>query len=70
MRQYQDPDYRPEEFARLRELPVASEEIFDGAILHVVRDRVRLPGGHLSFREKIVHRGAVCIVPVTEDGQG
>ena len=69
MRHYDDPDYRPEEYERLRETQVESEQIFDGVILHVVKDLARLPSGHTAVREKIVHLGAVCIVPVTEDGQ-
>ena len=44
------------------------KEIFDGRILHVVRDEVELPNGHHSVREMIDHVGAVCVIPVTEDG--
>ena len=69
MRQYEDPDFCQEEFDRLSEKRLESEEIFNGRILHVVRDRVELPNGHRSVREKIVHVGAVCVVPVTADGQ-
>ena len=54
---------------KLREIQVGSEEIFDGVILHVMRDQVRLPNGHTSVREVIRHVGAVCVVPVTEDGK-
>lgn len=43
-------------------------EIFDGKVLHVVKDRVLLPNGETSFREVVLHRGAVCIVPITEKG--
>ena len=32
-------------------------------------DQVRLPNGHASVREVIRHVGAVCVVPVTEDGK-
>ena len=53
----------------LRETMVSSEEIFDGRILHVMRDVVRLPDSSESFREVIRHIGAVCVIPVTEDGQ-
>ena len=53
----------------LRETMVSSEEIFDGRILHVMRDVVRLPDSTESFREVIRHIGAVCVIPVTEDGQ-
>ena len=69
MREYKDPDFRPEEFARLRETQLAAQDIFHGQILHVRKDTVRLPNGGEAPRELIVHVGAVCVVPVTEDGQ-
>ncbi|MCR5136343.1 MAG: NUDIX hydrolase [Oscillospiraceae bacterium] len=50
-------------------MQTATEDIFDGVILHVMRDQVRLPNGHTSVREVIRHVGAVCVVPVTEDGK-
>ena len=53
----------------LRETRVSSEEIFDGKILHVIRDIVRLPDASESFREVIRHIGAVCVIPVSDDGQ-
>ena len=54
---------------KLREVQTATEDIFDGVILHVMRDQVRLPNCHTSVREVIRHVGAVCVVPVTEDGK-
>ena len=54
---------------KLREIQTETEDIFDGVILNVKRDRVRLPNGHESVREVIRHVGAVCVVPVTEDGR-
>ena len=57
------------ENARLREVQTASEDIFDGFILHVRRDQVRLPNGNPAVREVIRHIGAVCVIPVTEDGR-
>ena len=54
---------------KLREIQTETEDIFDGVILNVKRDRVRLPNGHESVREVIRHLGAVCVVPVTEDGR-
>ncbi|MBQ9662720.1 MAG: NUDIX hydrolase [Oscillospiraceae bacterium] len=54
---------------KLREVQVETEDIFDGVILNVKRDQVRLPNGHRSVREVIRHVGAVCVVPVTEDGK-
>ncbi len=52
---------------KLMEKQVASEEIFRGKVLHVVRDTVELPNGRLATREVVHHPGAVCIVPLTED---
>ncbi len=47
---------------------LASEAMFDGVLLRVWRDRVRLPDGGESVREYIRHPGAVCAVPVLDDG--
>ena len=60
---------KEQEKRELQEKMVSSEEIFDGKILHVMRDTVQLPDGSGSFRELIRHVGAVCIVPATEDGK-
>ena len=57
------------EEAKLREEQIETENIFSGVILNVKRDRVRLPNGHSSVREVIRHVGAVCVVPVTDDGK-
>ena len=57
------------EEAKLREIQTDSENIFSGVILNVKRDQVRLPNGHQSVREVIRHVGAVCVVPVTDDGR-
>ena len=51
------------ENARLREVKTGSEEIFNGVILHVQRDTVRLPNGNETVREVIRHIGAVCVIP-------
>ena len=69
MRSYKDPDFRAEEFERLRETQLTAQDIFHGQILHLRKDTVRLPNGGTAPRELIVHVGAVCVVPVTEDGQ-
>ena len=68
MRHYDIIDLDPAEHARLEEKQLEREEIFDGRILHVVRDRVELPNGHRSVREMVDHVGAVCVLPITEDG--
>ena len=58
-----------EEYRQLAEARISGEETYHGPLLHVFHDRVRLPNGDESGRDYIKHLGAVCIVPVTEDGQ-
>ena len=53
---------------RLRERQTASELVFDGRILHLYRDDIELPNGKPADRELIRHVGAVCVIPVTDDG--
>jgi ADP-ribose pyrophosphatase len=53
----------------LTEHPISSEQVFDGALLKVHRDRVRLPDGSSAGREYIRHPGAVAIVALFDDGR-
>ena len=53
----------------LTERFVSGELVFDGALLEVRRDRVRLPDGAEATREYIRHPGAVAIVPLFDDGR-
>ena len=53
----------------MREVRLSREEIYDGIVLHVTKDTVRLPDGGTSVREVAWHRGAVCVVPLTEAGE-
>lgn len=48
---------------------VSSELIFDGRVLHLYRDEIRLPNGKSSYREFNRHNGAVCIIPITDEGE-
>ncbi len=57
-----------QENLRLREVTASSETIFDGVILHVKRDMVTLPNGNETVREVIRHIGAVCVIPVLDNG--
>ena len=52
----------------LREKRLSTEEIFDGRILHVIKDRVLLPDGKEASREVVRHIGAVAVIPVDIDG--
>ena len=56
------------DFSELREIPVSSQSIFEGKILHVERWQVTCPNGHPAEREIVVHKGAAAVVPVYEDG--
>ena len=55
-------------FENLVETQLESREIFDGRIMHVFEDAVRLPNGADASREYMRHIGAVCVVPLLEDG--
>ena len=56
-------------YDHLREEPMARREIYDGVVLHVVCDDVRLPNGECSTREFCLHVGAVCVIPLLPDGR-
>jgi ADP-ribose pyrophosphatase len=53
----------------LAEHCISTEQVFDGALLKVHRDTVRLPDGSTGGREYIRHPGAVAIVPLFDDGR-
>jgi ADP-ribose pyrophosphatase len=48
---------------------VSGEQVFDGRLLKVHRDLVRLPDGSHGEREYIRHPGAVAIVALFDDGR-
>ncbi len=52
----------------LIETMTSSERIFDGKVVHLYRDTVELPDGTSAIREIVKHIGAVCVVPLTDDG--
>ncbi|MDY0035230.1 MAG: NUDIX hydrolase [Zoogloea oleivorans] len=52
----------------LHEEQESSEAVFDGRLLKVFRDGVRLPDGSAGVREYVKHPGAVVVIPVCEDG--
>lgn len=53
----------------LHEETLDSVQVFDGLLLKVFSDRVRLPDGSEGVREYIRHPGAVVVIAVTEDGR-
>ena len=54
--------------AALREECVSSRLIFDGRVVQLDVDRVRLPDGREAEREYMRHIGAVCVLPLDRDG--
>jgi ADP-ribose pyrophosphatase len=55
--------------AHLREDFVCSKQVYRGRFLDVRQDEIRLPDGNTTFREYIVHPGAVMVVPMLDDGR-
>jgi ADP-ribose pyrophosphatase len=52
----------------LTEHTLDSRDEYRGRLLHVKKDRVRLPDGNESSREYIIHPGAAVILPIFENG--
>lgn len=46
-----------------------SEQVFDGKLLKVFSDKVRLPDGYESVREYVKHPGAVVVIAVLDNGK-
>ncbi len=55
--------------ADFTEHETASETVFEGKLLRVKCDSVRLPDGSPATREYIQHDGAVMIVPLLDSGE-
>ena len=53
----------------LFEKKLSSKQIFDGKIVKLYVDEVELPDGQKAIREIVRHPGAVCVVPLTDDGE-
>jgi ADP-ribose pyrophosphatase len=51
------------------EKQLSSELIYDGRVVKLFKDTVRLVNGNESVREIVRHPGAVAVVPITEDGE-
>ena len=61
-----DPDA---DSTHLRETLLSRTPVFDGRLLKVYQDSVRLPDGRQAGREIVHHRGAVAVVAVAADGR-
>lgn len=55
--------------SHLIETRMASKDVFDGRLLHIKRDTVRMPDGAQAMREFVVHPGAAMIIPWLPDGR-
>jgi ADP-ribose pyrophosphatase len=53
----------------LREERISGELVYQGKILDLEVDRVRMPSGAEATREVVRHRGAVVLLPMHEDGR-
>ncbi|MBO5354760.1 MAG: NUDIX hydrolase [Clostridia bacterium] len=52
----------------LEEKCTSSRLIYDGRIVKLFEDEIELPNGAPAKREHIKHVGAVCVLPLTDDG--
>ncbi len=48
---------------------LSSRRIHEGRILNLREDTVQLPSGRSAKREIVEHHGAICVVPVQDDGR-
>jgi len=51
------------------EVGVSEETVYDGKLIKVVKEIVRLPDGRERPREIVRHPGAVALVPVDDEGR-
>lgn len=52
----------------LTETTLHSRRVFDGRLLHLDVDEIRLPNGGEAVREVVRHPGGVCVLPLHADG--
>ena len=52
----------------LKEHKISSTQIVSGKLIDLYLDNVRLPNGKQSTREWLNHPGAVCLVPILNNG--
>lgn len=55
--------------ADLTEATLESTSLYQGTILSLRKDRVRLPNGRLTTREIVEHSDSVCMVPLDAAGK-
>jgi len=52
---------------KLIEKTLSSEVIYDGRVVHLVKDIVLLENGKKAVREVVKHPGGVCVLALTDD---
>lgn len=55
--------------AHLKETRIDGDVAYEGTLLKIHRDKVKLPDGSDSVREYIRHPGAVVVIPLLDDGK-
>ena len=53
----------------LREITISSQDAYQGQFLKMKKDIVSLPDGRETYREYLIHPGAVAIIPILNDGR-
>lgn len=51
------------------EVGLSKETLYEGKLLKVIKEKVRLPDGNERPREIVLHPGAVALVPIDDDGR-
>jgi len=54
---------------RFEEKTMTSKKIFEGNIIDVQLDEVKLPNGETAQRELVYHPGAVAVIPITPENK-
>ena len=55
--------------SNLEEKKLSSTKIFQGKLINLFLDDVKLPNGEKSTREWVEHPGAVCVIPILQTGE-
>lgn len=54
---------------KYKEKIINSRYIYEGSVLKLRKDKVKLFDGHQTYREVVEHSGGVAIIPITDQGQ-
>jgi len=58
-----------ERYSHLTETSMEKSQVYQGDLLDVRRDKVRLPNGMEATREYVRHQGAAVIIPLLDNGR-